>query len=257
MNNLISRAFKFCNIKSLIHVGGHKGQEVSYYNSLNLEKIIYFEPIKEFADEIKLKTKNLKNFIVHDCALGNKDSKKLIYIADRGENDDSGSTSLLEPRESKITFSENRLIEVKKYTSFDYSDIDLAVLDTQGYELEVLKGFEEKIKTFKCLIVEFSNYEGYQRQVLFKDLNKFLNYSQFSFISQKKKVLSVIPRNKSGSYGDALYVNNSLLNKKLILKSKFKYYLLNNLITDFLIKYKNFTTFKVFLKKLFDLYDRD
>ena len=157
MKNLILYAKKFQKLNSLIHIGGHKGQEIDYYKSLNLDRVIIFEPIDEFADEIENKIRDFHKFTLHRCALGNQNSEQLIYIADKGKDDDSGSTSLKEPKNSNIVFSSSRLIEVKKYSSFKYSDIDIAIIDTQGFELEVLEGFENLINTFKFLIVEFSN----------------------------------------------------------------------------------------------------
>lgn len=249
MKDLIYKAHKKSNISSLIHVGGHIGQEVNFYNSLNLDKVIYFEPVKEFADELKLKINKFSNFHLHQCALGNENSNKVIYIADKGKDDDSGSTSLLEPRKSDISFGK-RIIEVKKYSSFDYSNIDIAVLDTQGYELEVLKGFENKLQTFKFIIVEFSNFEGYINQTIHKDLNKFLNLNNFSLLTQNKKVLKVFKNKNTGSYGDALYVNNILINKTSILIGRIKFIILNSIMVDFLIKYTNVTFLKTRVKKL-------
>lgn len=253
MKNLIVLASKINKINSLIHVGGHIGQEVNFYNSLNLDKVIYFEPINEFADVLEHQIGNLPNFFLHRCALGNQNSSKLIYIADDDKEQyvNSGSTSLLEPQESSITFSTSRYIEVKKYSFFNYTNIDLAILDTQGYELEVLKGFEDKINTFKFLIVEFTNFEGYKNQTIYKDLNKFLNLNNFSFVTQKKKVLKVFPNSNSGSYGDALYVNNNLINKSSILNAKFKYIFLNNFLTDFLKKYTKITYWKSKVKRTY------
>ena len=250
MIELILHAMKTQKINSLVHIGGHKGQEVNFYKSLDLDKVIIFEPINEFADEIENKIINLPNFILHRCALGNENSEKLIYIADEGKDDNSGSTSLKEPRKSNINFSTTQLIEVKKYSSFKYSNIDIAVLDTQGYELEVLEGFENLINTFKFLIVEFSNFEGYKNQTIYKDLNNFLCLNNFSFVKQNKKVLKVIPSSQSGSYGDALYINNKLINRISISKAKFKYFILNNFLIDFFIKYTKLAFWKVKVKNL-------
>ena len=250
MIDLISYAMKTQKINSLVHIGGHKGQEVNSYKSLDLDKVIIFEPINEFADEIETKIINLPNFVLHRCALGNENSEKLIYIADKGKNDDSGSTSLKEPRNSNIKFSTTQLIEVKKYSSFKYSKIDIAILDTQGYELEVLEGFENLINTFKFLIVEFSNFEGYKNQTIYKDLNKFLCLNNFSFVKQNKKVMKVFPSNQSGSYGDALYINNKFINRISISKAKFKYFILNNFLIDFFIKYTKLAFWKEKVKFL-------
>lgn len=249
MKDLIYKALKKSNISSLIHVGGHIGQEVDFYHSLNLDKVIYFEPVKEFADELKLKINKFSNFYLHQCALGNENSNKVIYVADKGEKDDSWSTSLLEPRESNISFGK-KVIEVKKYSSFDYSNIDIAVLDTQGYELEVLRGFENKLQTFKFIIVEFSNFEGYINQTIYKDLNKFLNLNNFSFLTQHKKVLKVFKNKNTGSYGDALYINNKLISNTSILIGRIKFVIVNSIFVDFLIKFTSVTFLKMRVKKL-------
>ena len=250
MIDLLCHAMKIQKINSLIHIGGHKGQEIDSYKSLDLDKVIIFEPINEFADDIENKIIDLPNFVLHRCALGNQNSEKLIYIADKGKDDDSGSTSLKKPRNSNVTFSESRLIEVKKYSSFKYSKIDIAILDTQGYELEVLEGFENLINTFKFLIVEFSNFEGYKNQTIYKDLNNFLCLNNFSFVKQNKKVLKVIPSIQSGSYGDALYINNKFINRISISKAKFKYFFLNNFLIDFFIKYTELEFWKKKVKNL-------
>ena len=248
MNNLITKALSYSDIDSIVHIGGHIGQEVDFYQTLNLKKVIFFEPVEEFAKEILYKIDGKNNFVLHKYALGSQDSEKLIYIADKGVDDDSGSTSLLQPRESRISFSNKKLIEVKKYSNFNYSNIDIAVLDTQGYELEVLRGFEEKLNSFKFIVTEFSNFEGYFDQVLYKDLNKFLNKNNFSLISQNKKIMKVFPNKQGGSYGDALYINNLLISKKKVLQNSLRYKFFNNYIYDFLSLYLNLKFWKSKLK---------
>lgn len=250
MNNLLLAARKKYIFNSLIHIGGHIGQEINFYKSLNLDVVKYFEPVKEFADIIESKISNLSNFELFRFALGSENINKLIYIADKGKDDDSGSTSLLEPKKSNISFTNSQFVEVRKYANLNISNIDVAVIDTQGYELEVLKGFESKINTFKFLILEFSNFEGYKNQVVYKELNKFLKLNNFSFLTQNKKVLKAIPNSQNGSYGDALYINNLLLKNSSILKARFKYFVLNNVLVDFIIKYKNKAFWKSKIKKL-------
>ena len=53
--NLFQKAKNISNIDSLIHIGGHKGEEIEEYKSLNLKNVIYVEPIKKFAKEIENK----------------------------------------------------------------------------------------------------------------------------------------------------------------------------------------------------------
>jgi len=91
------------DVNSLIHVGGHSGEEIDFYNSYNLDKVIYFEPVKSFSENIskKIESKKLKNFEIYNVGLGSENTEEEIFIAD---GDSSGSTSLLEPRPSDITF---------------------------------------------------------------------------------------------------------------------------------------------------------
>ena len=103
--NLFLKAKNISNINSLIHIGGHKGEEVEEYKKLNLKNVIYVEPIKEFAQEIENKTKNLDNFTVLAIGLGSEDKDGEINIA---EGYHSGSSSIFAPRPSSIEFKKKR-----------------------------------------------------------------------------------------------------------------------------------------------------
>ena len=75
--------------------------------------------------------------------LGSKNRKNKIFIP--ANSKDTASSSMLEPRPSDITEKEEIIDEVR-FDSLNLIDCNLVVIDTQGYELEVLKGFGEKIK---------------------------------------------------------------------------------------------------------------
>ena len=76
-------------------------EEVEEYKKLNLKNVIYVEPIKEFAEEIENKTKNLDNFTVLAIGLGSEDKDGEINVA---EGYHSGSSSIFSPRPSSIEF---------------------------------------------------------------------------------------------------------------------------------------------------------
>ena len=211
--NLIDKAEEFIKIRDLIHIGAHEGQEMYYYDQYNFEKIYFVEPIKECADLIE-------------------DKIEKFYVAD---GYDSGSSSLLAPRESDITFSKIIDIEVKQFTSLGLENIDTAVIDTQGYEIEVLKGFNEKIYDLNIAIVEFANYEGYINQPTYKKLNKFMKKKGFVPIDQVKRINKPIPTKKGGSFGDVLFLNSKLLNKKNIYFYRLKNYIINLIIFDLFV----------------------
>ena len=218
------------NINSLIHVGGHSGEEIDFYNSYNLDKVIYFEPVKSFSEIIlkKIESKKLKNFEIYNVGLGSENTEEEIFIAD---GDSSGSTSLLEPRPSGVKFSNKEVVKIRKYKSLDIKNIDLAIIDTQGYELEVLKGFEDEIANFKYLIVEFNVSEGYIGQVIFSDLDSYLINRSFTRVKTIRKINQ--DRYSDVNYGDAIYVNNSLVNKSKVSMHK----VINKLIDSTLYRF--------------------
>ena len=105
--NLFQKAINISKIDSLIHIGGHKGEEIEEYKLLNLKNVIYVEPIKKFAKEIENKIQNLENFSVLAIGLGSEDKEDEINIA---EDNHSGSSSIFSPRPSSIEFVQKEKI---------------------------------------------------------------------------------------------------------------------------------------------------
>ena len=132
----------------------------------------------------------------------------------------------------------------------EINNVDCAVIDTQGYELEVLKGLEETILEFKILLVEFSTVEGYLGRPLYKELNQYLNSKNFFMTKQQKKVVTLLRTNTSGSYGDALYINGVLINKPLKFYLIIKYVLVNNFISEFINFFTKKENYKKIIKKI-------
>ena len=63
----------------------------------------------------------------------------------------------------------------------------LLKIDTQGYELEVLKGSE--LKYVKYILIECSFIKFYKNQPLFKEINKFLKKKNFYMVKCYNKTL--------------------------------------------------------------------
>lgn len=244
-DRLLNKCLQFDEINNLIHIGAHEGQEVWLYQQYNFNKVFLVEPILECVEIIKQKIKNLNNYTVFNYALGADNGTANLYIAD---GVDEGSSSLLTPRESSITFSREREVELRTFQSLNLENIDTVVIDTQGYEVEVLRGFGEKIHDLNFAIVEFANYEGYLKQPTYKELNIFMRKKGFIVVDQIKRINSPFPTVNSGSYGDALFVNEKYLSPFQRFRFNLKYIFINNMATDFFIFAKKIT--KKFLKKL-------
>ena len=71
---------------------------------------------------------------------------------------ESGTVSLTEDNftQAKRVLNEGN-IRMVTIDSFGYNDVDLIKIDVEGYEMEVLKGAEETLKTNQYLMIELNN----------------------------------------------------------------------------------------------------
>ena len=64
----------------------------------------------------------------------------------------------------------------------------LLKIDTQGYELEILKGAEQTLKYIEAIYAEVSLVELYKNQPLFDEIFKYIKKSGFSVWSVDRAV---------------------------------------------------------------------
>ena len=203
------------NINGLIHVGANTGQDVPKYLKLENIEIFLFEPQIEAFRKLS-KFNSYPNVYLFNYGLGNENKKVSLHKADIK----SGvSSSILKPKLHleifpEYKFDEVEIIEIKKFSTIENIAANFLVLDVQGYELEVLKGFDKKINEIDYIFSEVSLIELYEGNTLIKDLDKFL--FEKNFIRVKTFLYSNIP------HGDAFYIRTNKLNKALIFYYKIK-----------------------------------
>ena len=168
---------KKIKIKYFLDIGSHMGT----YSDLILKdfkncKIFMFEPQEKIFKIIKKKYKGKKNIKLYNCAISNTSKLKTIYI---NQHDLTSSLSILNIKNSKyLKFkaklfgapSSGMVLEKKKIKAEKLSKIieknnikivDLAKIDTEGHEYEVLQGMGKNIKKIKYILMEFRNDKVY------------------------------------------------------------------------------------------------
>jgi FkbM family methyltransferase len=131
-------------INGVIHVGAHHGQEHNIYKQLNINNIVYFEPVKKTFDTLKDK---VSDALLYNVALGNDNKDIEMFVEDA---DAYGCSSILQPSSNYngISFSNKEIVEMRTLDSFNFTNFNFLNIDVQGYEMEVLKGAE---KTLNCI----------------------------------------------------------------------------------------------------------
>ena len=206
------------SIKTIIDVGAHKGEFIQYSLAIKgIDKIIAFEPQKKIFGLLKEKFINNNKINLNNLALDEKVGKKTIKI-----NKMSSTSTLNEIDKNSLFFKLKNFLLYEKNSIISEEEIDttsidsffnktvfdqntLLKIDTEGYELNVLKGSEQKIKEIKYILIE-NQFSKMYKNVNFEDCHNFLNKKNFRLLKKFK-----FP---TLHYEDRLYINeDKIINK--------------------------------------------
>lgn len=192
--NIMNNAHK---IKGIIQVGANLGQECNFFRSYT-KNIICFEPLKKQFDYLK----NINPDVTcYNFALGDKHEIKEMYVA----SNDGASSSFLKPLNHLNEFTHihfqksNEQFEIKRFDSLDIdlTNFNTLISDTQGYELNVFKGFGDELNKFDSICVEYINSSQYEGDSSLTEIENYL--SQYGF-----KLLKLFK--ESENWGNAIFI---------------------------------------------------
>ena len=190
----IASYVKNLDCKILIDVGSHKGEFLKSFLDINkISKFYCFEPQIQVFKFLKKEFKNNKKVKLHNFALGESQGKKKIYISNLtslstmskfddksfwlkfknlivGDKRRSNSVSRIKQKKIDMIFKN---ISLKK---------SFLKIDVEGYELNVLKGCEKKIKEISYVLVESHTFSQYHNK--FNLVNEFLNNNNFVIVKR-------------------------------------------------------------------------
>lgn len=194
------------NVTGVIHVGGHIGQEMETYKKNNVENLIVFEPQKVPFQKL---TDVVNSIGFDNINLINKALGSSCATVEMTCNDDGLCSSILNPKHvleqyPNIIFDRKETVEmvtmdsvIRKNHSYNFLN-----MDTQGYELEVLKGAKNTLKTIDCVYTEVNNTEVYEDNALIEDIDDFL---------KGYNMVRVETDWMGGTWGDAFYIKQDLI----------------------------------------------
>ena len=208
----ISKFLQNRSIKTIIDVGAHKGEFAQ--NALQIEsvnKIIAFEPQKKIFSLLKEKFYDNDKIVLNNFALSEKVEKRIMKInkmtATSTLNHEINNDSLYFKFKSFLLYQKNSIIDEEEIdtTTFDaffneeiFNENTLLKIDTEGYEIHVLKGSEQKIREMKYILIE-NQFSKMYKNVNFRDCHDFLRKKNFKLL---KKF-----RFPTLHYEDRLYIN--------------------------------------------------
>lgn len=187
------------NIKGVLHIGAHVGQEYNTYERLGVENVMFFEPIPSTFQRLK---ENVgEKAILFNTALGNIEGEIEMFTETINQGQ---SSSVLQPeyhlvQHPNIQFNGRETVKITKLDNFinDKEKYNFINVDVQGYELEVFKGGSEYLKSIDYIMTEVNRAELYKGCAQIGELDEFLSEYGFQRVETTWD---------GGTWGDAFYV---------------------------------------------------
>ena len=195
------------NVRGVLHIGAHIGQENGVYDELQYVNRMFFEPLTKNYEQL---ANNVHNWPLKKIALGPEQGEKEMYVetANNGQ-----SSSLLKPKihldmYPHITFPDKETVtmdtldnvmnqESDKSGDNHYEMYNFINMDVQGYELEVLKGSLEMLNHIDYIMCEVNNDEVYEDCCMITEIDEFLEPYGFKRVEENWL---------GGCWGDAFYI---------------------------------------------------
>jgi|GEM_PF-709130 FkbM family methyltransferase len=202
------------NLRGVIHVGAHHGQELALYGSLGAKELALFEPLSENFLKLMTTVQALQQgssslrIQAYQLALGSShEAKEMTIASNQGQ-----SSSLLKPKQHlvqhpQIVFEKSEQVYVTRMDRIitQPDRYNFISIDVQGFELEVLKGAGESVlRHIEGICCEVNRDEVYEGNAMVEDIDAFLSRFGFARIATNWA---------GGTWGDAFYCRSSLLQR--------------------------------------------
>lgn len=170
------------NIKTVFDVGANSGQTALMFSSLFPNAQIYsFEPIAETYQSLIKHTQNLPQVKAFQIAFGSKDESVKVYLKPNSEWNSLANNEM----------SDSGKWEDVRVTTIDgflkksnIHEIDILKTDTEGFDLEVLKGAEQFLSQnkVKFIISEVGFMPEDLQHSYFESIQTFLSSKGFRLL---------------------------------------------------------------------------
>jgi FkbM family methyltransferase len=152
---------------TVLHIGANTGQEMSLYKYIGLKRAVWVEPDEKAFFWLKLRSKfyKIETYLINEFISNKSDEYVTYYRFNR-----SGANSSFKPLKEFLNSDTKRYVKsVKRISTINIEEAlirykipeftanTLLVLDTQGSELDILKGFKpETFTNIRVVMCEFS-----------------------------------------------------------------------------------------------------
>lgn len=214
----ISNYLPMLNIKVVFDVGANVGQSARNYLQWFPDSIIYcFEPVIENYNQLLVNIKNNKRIKNFNLAIGSSRGKGEI---------------LIQGKLSRLSSLQNRKKNLPKNNTFDKEDVNIEKLDdfcqaknidyinflkvdTEGNDLEVLKGANNMLNNYQIDIVEIESgmNPNNKLHVPFEKIKKHLESKKYFLFGIYEQVGEVLTKEPHLRRVNSVFISEAVIKK--------------------------------------------
>ena len=187
--------------KGVIHVGAHDLAERMCYVPMFGENVIWFEANAQSYNKWAHPIAQYFGQYAFPFAASDETGECDYY--QNHSNDTSGLLPInqISGNNAVTKVKQKRLDDVIDEYDINMANFDFLNIDVEGAELKVLKGIEKNLHHINYLFMEVSVTERNTGQVIFEDLNDYVNEKGFKMVKVSDSINTL-------GWGDAFYVRD-------------------------------------------------
>jgi len=173
------------NFHTAIDIGGNIGFWSRDFCD-KFENVIIFEPDASNIECLKANLSGKENYTLHEVGLGSKEETKTFYKS----MTTSGGHSFFRDEIFEQDVEESQL-QIKRLDDYNYKNVGLIKIDTQGSEQDILLGAERTLLENDCVLNVEIEHKNDAQKAKGKQIISYLNslgYTEFGR-SRKKEVV--------------------------------------------------------------------
>lgn len=169
------------DIIGILHVGTNDGYEMQWYKKMGIWHLAGVEPLPSAVAAFERAYPDIRVF---QCALSDHKGWEPLNVVTPGDGQGSSLLKECSP-DPNYDYDSTMEVHVKRGDSLplDWHLYDCLVVDVQGMELPVLKGFGERLRGFRMLNVECSIKPIYVGEAPASDVEAYLDSMGFHRMS--------------------------------------------------------------------------
>ena len=200
--------------RGVIHVGAHEGAEITGYQQMGAEKVLFVEANPTVFERLQANIAVYPNVEAVNCAIADRNGTIDLHVT---SFDQSSSILQLKRHQEiyphitethQITVQSKTLDTLLQEQELNPSDFNILNIDIQGAELLALQGATNWLKCVELINTEVNYEELYEGCALIEQLDEFLEKYGFH------RVATTTPIHPS--WGDAIYVKKPAITSSVL-----------------------------------------